>query len=252
MSIRIVTHCYAERLPQYAVFLRTHLTSLLRFPCKTDVNISVYYTKSDKRTVDVLNHFHSLLNDRLDIIHMEPTHLYRRTIGRNHGALNAKEDLVWFADGDFCFGESCLDVLEEQNKKIEGPVGMMWPKHIMGQIAHAQGDAFFTENLDGVDELEPDYSEFKIERAGFAYGGLQIVRGNFARQHGYLNDPRFSKWMRPRTDGKPFGDTLEDKEYRRFCQHVEGGGLVGIELPNLFRLRHSDDARDSRKKKGLR
>jgi hypothetical protein len=83
----------------------------------------------------------------------------------------------------------------------------------------------------------PDMTLFKQQRLSQAIGGLQIVRGDTARQHGYCPDSRYCKPLKKLGDG--FRDTHEDKVYR---------GIVSAgweDLPGAFRLRHSRSAFES-------
>ena len=66
-----------------------------------------------------------------------------------------------------------------------------------------------------------------------AIGGVQIVRGEFARAHGYLNDQ--DEWQTP--VDVPFGSFKDDIAYRDFCR--EHGPIVKVELPGVYRLRHN-------------
>jgi hypothetical protein len=60
------------------------------------------------------------------------------------------------------------------------------------------------------------------------------VDGNHAREHGYLDGTR---WVKPVPEAKDFLDTREDRVYRGTFK-----GSTRLELPNLYRCRHSRSA----------
>lgn len=241
MSIRIVTHCYAKKLPQYAKFLCFQLSSLICNRPKVPTTISVCYTTDDSKTCDVLDVFTRRLDIDLRLVPMSPAALFRRSIGRNHVALGATEELVWFCDVDHVFGEGCLDSLWEIWKQFEEPKPIMiYPKTIQIHKTHALGDAVCNEldlesinsQLAACDTSEESFEELKYNRP---IGGVQIVQGAYCRQYGYLNHA--SKWQTQRSDGVAFGDFRDDVAFKN---HVKAHGpITRIELAGLFRLRHS-------------
>ena len=80
--------------------------------------------------------------------------------------------------------------------------------------------------------VDIDPTEFVEKRYGRAIGGVQIVRGDFARKYGYLHD--VAKYQQPVEH--PFGDFRDDIAYRDFVRSF--GRIVGIDLPGMYRLRH--------------
>ena len=247
LSLRIVTHAYAKTLPQYAVFLRAQLTSVLKFsPVTVQTRISVCCAADDVRVLRVVEDFAPKLGSRLHVIVMPEGELFRRSIGRNKVALSATEDMVFFTDVDHVFGPGCIQGLRDQLAAIEGPV-FAWPNWLWIQAAHKLGDDFVKDNLDTrgliqLDELgipefhnEQPSAAFEKKKYGRAIGGVQIVSGSFARDHGYLNAD--SKWQTPRTDGKPFGDFTDDVKFRKFC--LARLNAAQLEIPQLYRLRHT-------------
>lgn len=241
MSIRIITHCWAKDLPQYAQFLRFQISSLVLYKPKVDVSITVCYSEEDQETTKVLRDMlcHATVKDLgLRVINLSPSELGRRCIGRNKAALASTEDIVWFADVDMVFREGCLDTLYTWwiGERPKGTV-MVYPKTIKIHRNHALGDKAVeqakTSNLRWIDINPDDFVEKKYTRA---IGGVQIVDGKFTRLHGYLDES--SKWQQPRTDGKYFGDFRDDIIYRSFCS--KHGRIEGISLPGVYRLRHTN------------
>ena len=247
MSIRIVVHAYAKQLPQYAVFLRAQLSSLVKYtPAVTTLRVSVCCSAQDERVMRVLQEFAPIMRGKLHVMAMPKGELFRRSIGRNRIALSTHEDLVWFADVDHLWGPGCLAELWNQWKEIEGQA-IAWPKSLWIQSHHVLGDDFVRDNMEttglidmgdlGVAEFANQEPSPLFERKEYhsAIGGVQIVSGSFVRDHGYLRD--FPKWQRPRTDGKPFGDFRDDVKFRSFCLSRMNG--VALEIPHLYRLRHT-------------
>lgn len=238
MSIRIVSHCYAAHLPHYAEFLKYQLSSLVLNPAPCPVAITVCCAGSDRATMDVLLEFQLKITPRpfeLRIHTMPLPSLGRRAIGRNAVALESTEDLIWFCDVDHVFGPGCLAALWKLWAKWEGErPAMIFPRHIKIHKDHATGDAAAAaaSRTTGLVAINPD--EFIDKTYNRPIGGIQIVDGAFARKWGYLPD---SKWQEPRTDGLPFADFKDDVAFR--SQVKVHGRIEGIELPGLFRLRHS-------------
>lgn len=247
MSIRIVVHAYAKQLPQYAVFLRAQLSSLIKYkPATVMCYVSVCCNGQDERVMRVIQDFAPLMGRSLHVLLLPEPELFRRSIGRNRIALSSKEEICWLADADHLFGPGCLASLWNQWKMIEGPV-IAWPKSLLIQSHHVLGDDFVQDNLDttgliemsdiGIAEFcnqEPS-PMFEEKKYHSAIGGVQIVSGSFMREHGYLRDS--PKWQQPRTDGKPFGDFRDDVKFRSFCLSKMKG--VALDIPHLYRLRHT-------------
>ena len=240
MSVRIVTHCWAGDLPQYAQFLKYQVSSLVLYRPRVKVGVTVCYCRDDADTMKVLQGMisHTTIKDfDLRGIAMSKEKLGRRSIGRNIAAKAAEEDIVWFADVDMVFREGCLDELYAQFVGLQSKnVVMVYPTKIKIHKDHETGDRA-VENarksaLKYVDVKPEDFGDKTYNRA---IGGVQIVWGDFARKHGYLDGDM--KWQQPRTDGKPFGDFRDDIAYRKFCSGY--GRVQGIQLPGVYRLRHT-------------
>jgi hypothetical protein len=170
----------------------------------------------------------------INTIPMEIPSLGRRCVGRNIAAKATKADIVWFADADHVYREGVLDRLAE----MEWPDGatMIFPKHVHIHNSHTIGDQA-TKLIGSTPQVvDIDPTEFSRKRQSRAIGGIQIVQGDFAREHGYLKDN--SKWQGPRTDGKPFGDFIDDVAYRHFCLKL--GKVVSVDLPGMYRIRHTN------------
>ena len=257
IEIEIVSHCYSEELPHYADALAYQLSSfVLHRPKECRVTATVCYCPEDERTLRVLDWFrllperqalHPLHKVGFCTIIMPKDRLGRRSIGRNVAAKSSYADIVWFADVDQVYLDGCLDRLATMEwpmipvvgEKEWQPVAMIFPKTIKIHRDWATGDVV-AQTMGGVPRLLPiDQSLFVDKRYNRAIGGVQIVRGDFARRHGYLGEEIVgNSWVNsPRADGRMFGDFKDDLEYRRFCR--DRGGIVGVDLLGLHRLRHS-------------
>ena len=246
MTIRIVSHCYAAALPHYAEFLKYQLSSLALNPVPCPVAITVCYCPADEATWDVLRWFGENEGIGLDPLPLPLPALGRRSIGRNTAALESTEDLIWFCDVDHVFGPGCLSALWETWRRLrlpeydralfrdsDSPPMMIFPRHIKIHKDHATGDAAALRAR-GKFLVEIDPAEFIDKTYSRAIGGIQIADGEHVRKYGYLAG---TKWQEPRTDGRPFADFKDDLAFRR--QVSAHGRIEGIELPSLYRLRHS-------------
>lgn len=236
MDLHIVTHCYAFELPHYAVALKFQLSSLVMHRPTASVCIEVCYVSDDQATGEVLAWFccHTNLDIRPHTLTLNQ--ISRRCIGRNIAALKSEGDLVWFTDVDHIFGHQCIDsVLTQWNEvnahaKTQGTsVSMVYPQKILISKDHSKGDEYLsrTENM-----LEVRHYDFTPKRYDRAIGGVQIVSGDFARKHGYLDGNE--KFQTPLN--KPFSSFSDDVAYRTYCRQY--GEIVPINVPNLFRIRH--------------
>lgn len=238
--IEIVSHCYAKTHPQYSVFLRAQLSSIVTSLKETKVCVSICCCPNDKNTVKVLDEFQEILGEKLHRINLAEILLFRRSIGRNIVAKQTEADLVWFSDVDHVFGSGCLLSLQEiWNKKTfetSKEISLMWPETIQIHKDHLIGDVFWksNENAKGLISINPD--DFVPKHYTKSIGGVQIVSGWYARSHGYLD--RHEKWQRPVSGDKPFPDFRDDVKFRGVC--ATDGVVEKIQLPNLFRLRHSE------------
>jgi hypothetical protein len=230
--IELVTHCYAHELSQYAAFFRYQISSLLNHTPAVPVQLTVCWTPIDKATANALAWGkHETAGTAISIksIELAPDQLFRRSIGRNCAALESRADLVWFTDVDHYFGPGCLDTLLQSNITTE----LAYPQQIMIHKDHATGDVAATHTTDS--RLTICFDDFIPKTYNRAIGGVQIVHGDYARFWGYLKG--HSKYQSPRHDGRPFGDFKDDVTFRR--QWELFGGTLPLELPGVYRLRHS-------------
>ena len=241
MKIELVTHCLATENPNFAGALALQLSSLLiDQPKWCDVAITIYMNEDDANTVRVINHFSKLQHDGLSIcaLSLPIGQLGRRCIGRNHAALHTSADYVWFTDVDHCFYDGILDRLAQiqwPSHGVEFPLAasMIFPNEIMISKNWDLGDEA-TAGLAEQPKMKSLHKEnFKPKSYNRAIGGVQIVRGDFARREGYLNNQ--DEWQTPIE--KPFGSFKDDIAYRGICK--EQGPILKVNLSGCYRLRHN-------------
>ena len=244
MKVELITHCLAIENPNFAGALALQLSSvLLDQPKHCDVAVTICMNEDDDNTVRVIRHFAKLQHAGLSIqaLSMPIGELGRRCIGRNFAARHSTADIVWFTDVDHCFYDGILDRLV----KLKWPVGPPNERHdafVASMIF--PGEIMISKNWDLGDletkRLSYDPRLYQIDKTNFvtksynrAIGGVQIVRGNFARAHGYLNNQE--EWQTPVE--KPFSSFKDDIAYRNFCTAF--GPVTKVELPGCYRLRHN-------------
>jgi len=247
--VEVVTHCYAKELPHYASALGYHLYSMRYSIQKGWATSTVCFSPEDEATMIVLRYFRETHDLSVKEMPMDAGTLGRRSIGRNRAALESKADYVWFSDVDQCFADcyAAPTALEHlgigvgyYNKlTFRWPEGcsMVFPQQIFITHDHALGDKYLKEmrwndNAYALGDIL-SIEDFKIKRYNRAIGGVQIVKGDFAREHGYLNG--IDRWQQPTE--KPFSDFRDDVAYRQFC--LQHGKIVGVDLTPLNRIRHS-------------
>jgi len=234
-SIEIVTHAWAGRYAHYGYALTYQLSSLILHPHKSHVTVTVCYNPVDKIVCDVLGFFENKFNPAKVKLHTIPCtlpNLGRRAIGRNVAAITATGDIVWFTDCDYVFGEDCLDALAEVTWPSFAP--MVFPKTVLIHRDHATGDVALAKAAKPcLINVEPD--DFIPKKYSRAIGGVQIVKGDFAREHGYIPDNK--RRQTPYHHERGFDQCRCDLAYRRFV--ASKGSILPITLPHCYRLRHS-------------
>ena len=227
MKLEIVSHCW-----RYTRLLRYQLSSLvLHPPTRLQVLMTVFLTEEDQDTVATLDYFARHEKSTQVVIRpwfLPREQLFMRLIGRNLAALATEADWIWFADCDYVFGPDCLDSLTDAVVNTESP--LVFPRTVLKNRSHALGDRAIAEAAGGprVMDIEPD--DFEPTRYRRAIGGVQITSGDVVRQIGYCRDCR-----RQHRIASSWKSTKDDVQFRRSL----GTAGKAIELPNLYRLRHS-------------
>lgn len=247
-SIEIVTHCWSgDKVPIYHRLLQWQLNSLLNYDTGGLFNtqITVYCSVQDKQTIDTLNYFQPLFNKRqytkLVAVGVAKEYLFRRAIGRNNAALHSTADIMWFTDCDHLFLGTSLHAA--WIRCLEASTNMVHPKQVYINTTHADGDTLLNVAKNGRQDIKTacvlnEYSKqlFTLRKEKNAWGGLQIVKGDYARKHGYLNG---TDWVNPVNADEGFRSCKCDVPYRKSC-----GGSTGVDIPNVYRIRHTRAGRD--------
>jgi len=241
MQIELVTHCLATENPNFAGALALQLSSLLLDqPRHCDLVVTICMNEDDVNTVRVINHFSRLQHDGISIcaLSLPIGQLGRRCIGRNYAALHTSADLMWFTDVDHCFCDGILDRLAQlvwpqvSDGHQFNPAMMIFPREIMISRNWDFGDKATCDLAQKPQLKSINKEDFVPKGYNRAIGGVQIVRGSTAKKLGYLNDQ--DEWQTP--INKPFSSFKDDIAYRGVCQ--KWGGIVKVELPGVYRLRH--------------
>lgn len=231
-SLELVSHCWG-----YDRALCFQLSSLVLHPPQSvRVTATVFFCPQDERTTETLAWFAGQrLPPRVAIRPwpLERTRLLRRAIGRNLAAKETRADAVWFADVDYIFGRDCIDAIPAAiESHPDSP--LFYPRQSHRNQSDGHGDALIERITQPTVYPISDFEFPVVERNSRAIGGIQICRGDVARERGYLPDSE--KWQRP---AERWRRTFEDRAYRGAL----GTNGTPIDLPNLFRLRHSKRGR---------
>lgn len=240
-SIEIVTHCWSgDKVPIYHRLLQYQLSSILaNSVLDFGVKVTVCYSLLDKATIDVLDYFRPRFEVyrclELRPMALPQTKLFRRAIGRNRAALDSRADAIWFTDCDHIFGEDSLQFAHAHCLASDG--NMVHPKQVLINTTHTHGDRLINVPTPMVTTLwHMDKKLFTPRNEKRAWGGLQIVKGDYARQHGYLNG---TDWVNPVDASEGFRSCKCDVPYRKSC-----GGSTAVDIPNVYRIRHTRAGRD--------
>ena len=240
-KLEVVTHCW-----NYSRLLTYQLSSFYLYPPEeSKVRVTVFYAEEDTGTKQVFDFFSTLPKPKT--VKIVPSCLPRRNLmcrayGRHLAAQKTSADLIWFTDVDYCFGPGCLDTLAKlTNKSVHKPKRLFYPRVILGSKKHVFGDKAIAKLDDGLKVIDIERDDFGKMTYSKAIGGVQIIRGDTARKLGYCKDHVLGKcnmsdnWL----------PTIED----RVIRVILGTNGQPLELPNVFRIRHS---RSGRFEQGLR
>lgn len=245
-SIEIVTHCWSgSEVPIYHRLLQIQLGSIARYaPSIFDkVKVTVCFNPEDIKTAEIAAlYFENPESKRNVRISMKPLlkkHLFRRAIGRNLAAKKTKADVVWFTDCDYLFMGDCLR--DAYEACLASQHNMVFPSTVHIHKAHSFGDVL-------IDKLERkpfhfpviDREHFEPRKERKAIGGIQIVKGDWCREFGYLDG---TKWVEPVDPSKGFRSCKGDVPFRQAVGRSEA-----VDISGVYRVRHSRAGRDKGQK----
>ena len=244
-TVEVVTHCWAGKLDQYAWHLQLQLSSVFWFAPMEAVSVTVCHASDDPLTCAVLEFFAGKFNSehggRLRTICLPHGQLFRRAIGRNMAALATTADLVWFADVDYFWKPGAFEFLQTLPHDVWSD--MMMPLHVWRQLTWEHGDVLVRELRKGgvgLVQVPPD-AEFATHRERIPIGGMQIVSGDYCREHGYLNG---TKWIKPLSPAPDSFTSFRDDIAFRKSVHARRDGTrheIRIAIPSVYRVRHSEN-----------
>jgi hypothetical protein len=216
--IEIVTHCYAVRVGFYAKMLRRQLESLVDYE---DIRFTLCVYKNDRKTLNAVEPYLDLLD--VKVLALSKTLMSRRCFGRNIAARGSEADIVWFSDVDQMFREGILDRLK--HTIWDNGTVMVFPR--MEKRCRNRITMKYLKYPDM--EINPNcFKDWYILKP---IGAMQIVRGNFARKHGYIPNCIIER------NREPFSRTCnDDVVYRRFC--ATKGDFKRTYLPGVYRFLH--------------
>lgn len=230
-KFHFIAHCYAAELTHYADLLVYFLSGFALHPSKDhEVKATVLTAPNDRRTIDRF----SLTRSKVaDLVLMEPRLLGKRCIGRNRVAMFSDADFVVFTDIDHVWWSESLGAIAEA--KWEN-ASMIFPRTINISKDHSTGDRAAARVLPGsLSDIR--VKEFTTKIYNRAIGGVQIVQGGFAREHGYLDGTPWQVPLSMSAEQQPFCSFRDDVAYRQFC--LQHGPIKCVDLPGIFRIRHS-------------
>lgn len=240
MNIEFVVHAYAVAIPDFAKLLTAQLSSLVKWPPTTcEVQVTICRALDDALVDTVMMAFSRLLTGtpvHVRGLVLERRELFRRAIGRNRAAKETLADVVYFGDCDYFWTAGFWDALAAAQQQ-GCPHRLVFPRTVRIQRSHRLGDEEIAKIVPG-ELYEPDLSQYALREERKAIGGLQIVSGDTARGFGYCDGTRF---MTPVDEAGGFRNTVEDQVYRSLL-----GGSMAIDLPGIYRMRHSESAFQSR------
>jgi hypothetical protein len=229
-SLEIVSHCW-----QYAHLLRYQLSSIvLHAPSDINITVTVYYCKSDQDTVTTLSYFETFkqANIHWNWQPFPKEYLYRRSIGRNHAALNTQADWIWFTDCDSIFHKHCFSSLAQQLRKLQTPLVFPYIEHRSRPLPAEHSDLRFDATNPALIDIAPeDFVATEITRAT---GPLQIVHCDVARKLGYCQQSVI--YQKP---ARQWCKALEDRIFRWLL----GTQGVGMPIEGVYRIQHQEKGR---------
>ncbi len=218
MKVEIVNHTH-----RYARLLGWQLSSLVRHHAGHDLTYTVYYDPLDAETVRTLAFFTPLIpkNVKMQLRERPISVLRNRAVGRNEAAEATEADWIWFTDTDYMFIDRCWEMLAEETKTTTAQ--LVWPSSIW-ETDWPTGDRLIRE-MNTLAPMNFLFSDTYQKRMHKAIGGIQIVRGDYARDFGYCPDYQGER------------DEWDFRSDVRFRHRVRK--LKEINLWHTVRIRHS-------------
>jgi hypothetical protein len=235
LELEVVSHCW-----RYHHLLAYQLSSFVLYP-PSDVNVTVtvFHTPQDTGTVQLLDRIGRMSprGIRWNWQALEPTRLFRRSLGRNLAARATTADWIWFTDCDLIFREGAAD---GAGRALSGREDfLLFPRtHFVTELLEPD-DPLLQAGRDTTRLVDIDPARgFTPEVRTKATGAFQIVRGDVARAAGFCGTIPFYQEPVPR-----WRRTHDDRVFRWLL----GTQGVPIDVPGLYRIRHSAKGRKARR-----
>ena len=234
VDVQLITHCW-----KYSKALAYQMSGLVLDPPKSEVQLTVFFNDEDQDTVNTIRTLypHLPVNVHLDARSLPKPQLFRRAIGRNIACLESPAR-TWTlcTDSDYIWSGTAID--EIAGTVVEPQTALIFPGTYWKQLSHALGDEYLarqaTPQVLGLDHR--DFEESSIDKA---IGGIQLVRADVARKHGYLSH---TKWMEPHT-GPRFACCRCDRAYRGWIKDL-GYDIKSVPGCMPYRIRHTKNGRE--------
>lgn len=229
MKLEIVVHCL-----NYPRLLCFYLNGLIVNPPPPWVKVTLFTADDDAVTREVVEYFVcSLDRQQFDFqdISRPREQVGRRTILRNEAAKATMADWVLFNDVDYLFGPKFWEYLPVALAAVPQDCPLAFPRRIMASRTNEEGNKLIHGPWEPPCAVElPPADHWAPQKFRYAVGGVQFARGNYCRKNGYCDGQR--KHLRP---SREWIRTREDRAFRA----IAGTSGHGIEVQELFRLRHS-------------
>lgn len=230
-KIEVVAHCW-----RYWRTLTYQAGGFLADPPPEwiDVVYRLFMTPDDHETarrVEMLQSLDWPANVSFQVSPLPASRLFRRAIGRNIAALESQADVVWFTDCDYIISSRSLIDLSAAMQSC--PHSFVFPEEVL-EYPHDDSERL----IEAATEWQAPYRlqlppELKKRRYRRAIGGIQIVKGDICREHGYLNGS--SRWQKPQQSWQRCFDDVA------FRKHLAEFGVTGRGVPigQVVRLMHA-------------
>lgn len=236
-SIELVVHLWNPPGTRfYTELARWQWESIRKHHGGTRINYVLFFSAKDatawSHTCEIAGQSFPI-NVTVQLIEQSREKLFRRAIGRHNRTQQTRQDVLFFTDCDYVFGEGCLPFISQN---VHRDSSLCMPANYWFANDHATGDYMLARNCD-IESPVPDQKDFHWKRQSIAIGGMQIIGADTAKRIGYLGD---TKWCKPVDPEKGFVCFRDDCNWRR----VNRLKAKRLEIPNLYRIRHSLSGRD--------
>jgi len=230
-TILFVSHCYAMEHGHFARAMMLQAASLASYEGPHQIIYGLCYSSNDWITTNKMTEIISWPPSiELLLSPMPVKMLGKRCNGRNLLAKITSADVVWFTDVDHLFTAECVNALLAMD--WPGDVSLRYPGLIQISRDHETGDRTMNQHAASFPHtFKIDSGDYVDKKYNRAIGGVQIVSGQYAREHGYLDG---TSWIGPCE--KPFRSFKDDIAFRDRCK--QHGRAERIDLPGIYRVRH--------------